>query len=327
MLRAFSSVSDATPAPDTLAVEAGRRGRSAVVALRRHDPAGEVRASVVIGGAMGVPQAFYAPYASWLAGQGFRVWTFDYRGHGASLQHVPGHRLRHFEADLHDWVSDYEAVIAYARAAAPPVPLLLVGHSLGGQLPGLFEHPERVDGLLAIASGSGYWRENAIALKRSVLFFWHVAVPVATRLCGYFPGRRLGMVGDLPRGVILQWRRWCMHPRYSAGAEGPEFAQRYARVRFPIQSWSFGDDEMMTLRGIRSMLPLYSAAPHKLQVIHPVEVPSRRIGHFGFFREAMRDTLWPRSLRALQVLEASVPQATRRPAAASDTQDLTRPQA
>ncbi|NMM79276.1 serine aminopeptidase domain-containing protein, partial [Acidovorax sp. SRB_24] len=56
------------------------------LALRVYAPPGAARASVVIGGAMGVRQAFYASFAQWLAEQGFRVTTFDYRGHGDSLQ-------------------------------------------------------------------------------------------------------------------------------------------------------------------------------------------------------------------------------------------------
>ena len=70
-------------------------------------------ASVVIGGAMGVRQDFYADFARWLAGQGFRVTTFDYRGHGDSLVGP----MREVRADLFDWARDYEAVIAAARAA------------------------------------------------------------------------------------------------------------------------------------------------------------------------------------------------------------------
>jgi predicted alpha/beta hydrolase len=66
--------------------------------------------------------------------------------------------------------------------------LYLLGHSLGAQLPGLLKKPEQVDGLLSVAAGSGYWRDNAPKLKRIVPYFWWVLVPLATRLCGYFPG-------------------------------------------------------------------------------------------------------------------------------------------
>lgn len=308
----------------TLPIEGG-----GALALRVYEPSGESLASVVIGGAMGVPQGYYAAYAQWLADHGYRVWSFDYRGQGESRPHTPGHTLRGYSADLLDWVRDYEAVVHTAKAERPAQPLYLIGHSLGAQLPGLFGQPEQVDGLLSIAAGSGYWRDNARQLRRRVLFFWHLVVPLATRVCGYFPGRRLGMVGNLPKGVILQWRRWCLHPRYSA-AEGPAALARYAQVRFPVLAWSFSDDEMMTLRGTQSLLSLYSAAPRQVQTWHPVHAGVRRIGHFGLFRESFRDTLWPRTMGALQVLpqlgQGRVPQTTDLDVRSADTlpHELTR---
>ena len=171
-----------------------------VLALRVYEPAGAARASVVIGGAMGVRQSFYEAFARWMAQQGFRVTTFDYRGHGDSLHGA----MRDVKADLFDWAQDYEAVISAAKAALPMQPLYLLGHSLGAQLPGLLRKPGQVDGLLSVAAGSGYWRDNAPKLRRVVPYFWWVLVPLATRLCGYFPGRALKKVGDLPA-----WARNC----------------------------------------------------------------------------------------------------------------------
>jgi predicted alpha/beta hydrolase len=189
-----------------------------------------------------------------------------------------------------------------AKDALPEQPLYLIGHSLGAQLPGLFEQPDRVDGLFSVAAGSGYWRDNAPRLRRSVLYFWHVLVPVATRVCGYFPGRSLRKVGDLPAGVIRQWRRWCLHPRYSVGAEGAAVAERYAQARFPLLAWSFTDDELMTLRGTRALVGLYPNAPSEVHTLGPEDVLARRIGHFGMFREHFRTSLWPRAVEALQAL-------------------------
>ncbi|CAN7208642.1 alpha/beta fold hydrolase [Variovorax paradoxus] len=271
------------------------------LAVRRYEPAGAARASIVIGGAMGVRQSFYEPFAQWLAQQGLRVWTFDYRGSGDSRN---GASLRGFEADLFDWARDYEAVIDAAKAALPEQPLYLLGHSLGAQLPGFLQRPGQVDGLVSIAAGSGYWRENAPKLKRSILYFWFVLVPLATRLCGYFPGRRLKKVGDLPRGVILQWRRWCLHPRYSVGAEGDLARQSYGRVRFPVLALSITDDELMTLAGTESLLSFYAGAPRAMERIAPADVQARRIGHFGFFREQFSQSLWPSTVDKLHRLAA-----------------------
>ena len=271
------------------------------IAVRHYPAQGTPRASIVIGGAMGVRQAFYAPFAQWLAQQGLAVWTFDYRGSGDSLGSAP---LRGFEADLFDWARDYEAVVDAAKAALPGAPLYLLGHSLGAQLPGFLERPEQVDGLISIAAGSGYWRENAPRLKRSILYFWFFLVPLATRLWGYFPGRRLRKVGDLPRGVILQWRRWCLNPRYSVGAEGERAARSYGRVRFPVLALSITDDELMTLRGTESLVSFYAGAPRSVQRIAPADVQARRIGHFGFFREQFSQSLWPRMVDSLHRLTA-----------------------
>ncbi len=283
-------------------------GGGQVAARVFEPPAGAAAAmQVVIGPAMGVPQQRYADFAAWLAGQGARVLTFDYRGQFASLALLgaPSASLRGVQATLDDWRDDYEAAVAWlhARGAAP----LLIGHSMGAQLPGLFAQPQQVGGLLMVAAGSGYWRENAPALRPRALLMWHALVPVLTPLWGYFPGKRLGAVGDLPAGVIRQWRRWCLHPRYS-GAEGPQALARYARVRYPIRALSVADDEMMTLQGTQSLLGLYAGAPRQLERVAPADHGLSRIGHLGWFHPRFAGTLWPHTWQALRALAASPPQ-------------------
>ena len=261
------------------------------IALRVYEPASADHGNVVIGGAMGVRQDYYAPFAQWLATQGWRVTTFDYRGSGASM---PAGGLRGFQADLFDWASDYEAVVDAAAQAVPGKPLFLLGHSLGAQLPGLLGNQHKVSGLLSVAAGSGYWRENAPQLRRMIWYFWWVLVPLATRLCGYFPGKKLRKVGDLPAGVMLQWRRWCLNPRYSVGAEGEGVRLRYANATFPVLALSITDDELMTLRGTHSLVGLYENARSEIHRIAPADVAVRRLGHFGPFRSEQQTQLWPR---------------------------------
>ena len=270
--------------------------KGAAIAVRFYAPAGRPHAAVVIGGAMGVKQDYYAAFAQWLAGQGYLVASFDYRGVGDS-QRVP---LRGYAADLFDWADDFDAVIGDALARSGNAPLYIVGHSLGAQLPGLLRHRDRIAGLVSVAAGSGYWRDNAPQLKRTVLYFWHVLVPVATALCGYFPGRRLGKVGDLPAGVVMQWRRWCLDPRYHVGAEGAPVREKFEAVRFPLVALSITDDELMTERGTRVLVDCYANAPRRIERIAPADVQARRIGHFGFFRDQFRSSLWQRTAMLLQ---------------------------
>ena len=111
------------------------------------------------------------------------------------------------------------------------------------------------------------------------LYFWHALVPLGTAPFGYFPGgRRFGKVGDLPRGVVPQWRRWCMHPRYHVGAEGDAVVRALEAARFPVVALSITDDELMTERGTHQLVDCYANAPRRASsAIAPHEVQARRI--------------------------------------------------
>ncbi len=246
---------------------------------------------------MGVPQRFYTDFANWLADQGYLAVTFDYLGMGRSRR-VP---LRQLDVDILDWARhDCSAVLAAAADVAGELPLYWIGHSVGAQILPLVNGHERLTRIVTIAAGSGYWRENSPQIRNKAWLLWHGLAPVLTAVAGYFPGARIGAVGDLPAGVIRQWRRWCLHPQYLVGVEGEPMRQAFAAVRTPLTSLSFSDDEMMSARNTESLHGFYSSAPKTMQRIAPAEIGATRIGHFGFFRRGFADNLWaPRLLPEL----------------------------
>ncbi|HEY0681513.1 MAG TPA: alpha/beta fold hydrolase [Steroidobacter sp.] len=258
--------------------------------FRTFRPTGSPRAAVIIPSAMGVAQKFYTQFAEWLARQGYFVTTFDYRGIGFSAPRS----LRGYAMNIFDWGrQDCAAVIDLVKSQFPEVPLYWVGHSLGGQILGLIPNRDRIDGVITVATGTGYWLENTWRTKSVVWWLWFVLVPLALRTAGYFPGKRLRKVGDLPFGVMHQWRRWCLNREYVVGAEGDQVRAAYASVRMPMLSLSFTDDEMMSAEGIKSLHGLYVNAPVEYRRIAPREIGARHIGHFGFFRPQFERTLWP----------------------------------
>jgi predicted alpha/beta hydrolase len=258
-----------------------------------YHPAGTPRGAVLVAPAMGVKQSFYADFASWLAERGFLVVTFDYLGMGQSRQ-VP---LRQLDVDILDWARhDCSAVLANVAEVAGDVPLYWIGHSVGAQIIPLVNGHERLTRIVTIAAGSGYWRENSPQIRRKAWLLWHGLAPVLTAMAGYFPGGRIGAVGDLPAGVIRQWRRWCLHPEYLVGVEGESMQRAFDAVRTPMTSLSFTDDEMMSARNTESLHSFYTGAPKSMHRIDPSEVGADRIGHFGFFRKAFAPSLWSRWL-------------------------------
>jgi len=267
------------------------------LAATRYDGVGPTRGAVLVVPAMAVPQRLYRPIARWLAGSGYEVMTFDYRGMGRSRRGS----LRRVEADILTWAElDTAAALAALREETGDLPLTWLAHSLGGQIVPFVPNHDLADKLVMVACGSGYWRDNAPPTKRKVPLLWWGLVPLLTPLFGYFPGKRLGVVGDVPRGAIRQWRRWCMDPDYVVGVLGEPARARFAGVTTPITSISFTDDEMMSARSIAKLDSFYTGAAHTARRLSPADLGVARVGHFGAFRAAMREPLWePHVLPAL----------------------------
>jgi predicted alpha/beta hydrolase len=241
---------------------------------------------VLIMPATGVPQSYYAKFAAYLAERGFTVLTFDYRGIGRS-RHTD---IRKITARMRDWaLLDAAAAFRFFSKSGSD-PISVVGHSFGGQALGLLPEPERIAGALFVGAQSGYWR-NWPALGR--LWVWpvtHLGLDALTGLLGYFPGSRLGFGEDLPAGVATEWASWCRHPRYLVGALGVEAA--YARVRSPLRAYAISDDAFAPLSAVAALAALYPNSRWETRRVAPRELGVKSIGHFGFFRERFRDSLW-----------------------------------
>ena len=277
-------------------IEILRSIKNHALALTTYAPQATPRGVVLIAPAMGVPQRYYGSFAAWLAQQGFVAVTFDYSGMGESLKasQVP---LKQIDVTIYDWGAEAALIVDTFKQRYPELPLYWVGHSLGGQLISMVNHAA-LRKAITVGTGSGYWKENSPELRRRVPLFWYVFVPLLTPLFGYFPGKRLNMVGDLPKGVIMQWRRWCLHPDYIA-SEGEVIRAQYAAVRTPITAFSFTDDDYMSARNTEHIHSLYTHAPKKMQRIAPAEIGVREIRHFGFFKARFQDTLWQKLLNEL----------------------------
>ena len=69
-------------------------------------------------------------------------------------------------------------------------------------------------------------------------------------------------------------------------------ASGYARVAFPIRSYSFSDDMLAPPRAAEALLAFYSGARIDRRALTPRDLGVKTIGHWGFFRERFRDPLW-----------------------------------
>jgi predicted alpha/beta hydrolase len=247
-----------------------------------------VRGAVVVASATGVPRRIYAPLAAHLAEAGLAVLTFDYRGIGDSRDGP----LRGEPARMEDWGRlDLEGALGWMRRQHPGVPLLVLGHSAGGQLIGLAPSARHLAGALTVGAQlgwAGYWPWPARGL---MLACWYLLIPVLSRLVGYLPMKSLGQGENLPRGVALQWAEWGRRRHYLFDALGPEVRAAYAALAFPLRATHIGDDGYAPRAGVAALAGFYGG-PREVLSVTPAEAGTRSIGHFGWVRPRFRDTVW-----------------------------------
>lgn len=258
----------------------------------------EPHGTVVINPATGVLARYYHHYARFLAEEGFDVLTYDYRGIG--LSRPP--RLRGCGYRWRDWGQlDFDAAIRFAHVHRRRGSLLVVGHSIGGFLPGLAENAVLVDRMLTVGAQYAWWRDYASTHRWRLFLKWHVMMPIATTLFGYFPGRKLGWLEDLPAGVAHEWsfkraRTELSYPRKTRAA----VLNRFAAFCAPILAVIASDDELGTMAAVRRSLSYYGGATKIEILLSPGDLGVESIGHFSLFNARHADGFWRDTIRWLR---------------------------
>lgn len=259
------------------------------------------RPVAVISAATSVRCRYYARFASYLFENGFDVLTFDYRGIGESRPRT----MRGFRADWVDWGAlDLEAALAYATGTCPGQPVHVVGHSIGGFAIGLAPSNRKIGRILTVGSQFAHWRDYDREQRRRMYVKWHIVMPLLTRLFGYFPAKRLGWMEDTPAGVVRDWSR--MKARFEhtvrqdlfigGERESELLRQRFTKVAAPTLAIGLEDDPHGTPAAVTRLLEYFTASRRFHWQIAPADIGVSAIGHFAFFHDRFRDSLWPLAL-------------------------------
>jgi predicted alpha/beta hydrolase len=253
--------------------------------------AAQARALVLLHPATAVTQGYYEHFARWLVGLGLHVLTYDYRGTGASR----GPSLQACTVTMADWMNeDVGAVTRWAAERFPALPLLAVGHSVGGHAIALSEDSERLRAAVLVASHAGTSRlVRGMGERLRVRFVMRFLSPLLCALFGYMPGRRIGLGEDLPASVMRQWSRWTSMPRYFFDDPTMYAERRMRRQRLPLLVLGFDDDPWANPEAVGMLVaPLVNARVERRQ-LKPADAGVPAIGHMGFFRKRCAAVLWP----------------------------------
>ena len=220
------------------------------LALHHYPDAGTGPLAVILP-AMGVPARYYKPFAVELGAAGFAVTAVDLRGNGASTP-KPARATRYGYADLVDDVGAVREALESRRAGRP---LLLVGHSLGGQV-GLI-HAATADpgvaGVVLVAVGIPYWR--AYPGRRSVgILGMTQTIGAASAVLGVWPGWGFG--GRQAGRVMTDWARTARRGGYGAADDAA-----LARMTTPVLAVSVEGDTLVPAAVVDYTVGRVPAAP------------------------------------------------------------------
>jgi predicted alpha/beta hydrolase len=244
--------------------------------------------AVVIAPATGVPQGLYRAFAVWMAQQGVNTYTFDFRGVAASRPD----RLRGFAADFSDWAEDSNTLIAHALQRHSTVSL--IGHSIGGLLAPAADLATRLHRLVLVGAQTALWRDWPARQRLPMLLLWHGLMPAVTAAVGYFPGRKLRLGEDLPRGVAMQWASRPWRDPFMSMQSGTTL-QRYARSLPPVHMAAASDDPFATPAAQDRVAQRLSGTRVSRHTWHPHSLGLHKLGHFDVFRPGA-SPLWPQML-------------------------------
>lgn len=241
------------------------------------------RATMIIWPALGVKASYYEALANELVSKGFLVLTADLRGNGKSSIR-PSRKVNFGYADVLD--QEYSSVVTYVSKTFPSKKVLLLGHSLGGQLSCLFASRKtaKIDGLILSATCSVYYKGwdgfSAYRILAATQF-----INLVSKLIGHFPGKKFGFGGTEARGLMADWSRQARSGKYAIDNDSRNYEEALSSIDLPVLSISYEGDEMAPKGAVEHLLSKLSLA--KKEHIHLLKGDSRNesFTHFNWVKK------------------------------------------
>ena len=257
--------------------------------MQVHPPRGRLRGAVIMGHAMMAHAGSLRPLARTLTLLGCSVWRLDFRGHGSSDG----------SARYHDWSfdhlvrEDWPAAVARVRACLPDVPLLALGHSLGGlvALAAQGTGHARVDGIGVMASG--LWTHQGVGMLYGRLrnLVSGGTLPLV-RWAHRLPARKLGVGVDEP---VTYWRQivgWGQQGCWT-GLDGTDYLASLRDIDVPVHGWRGARDPFVRMADHQRLIEAAHGSWALVPGASHMDLPHRATAEVGDWIDCLLDAHRP----------------------------------
>lgn len=268
-------------------------GRAHPLSYTKYLPEGNPIKALLISSATAVHQRYYKNFAAYFAKNKFAVYTFDYSGFGASGN--SGDYLKSHKHGVKGWgATDQAAMVKLIQENHPNLKIVLVSHSIGGQIVGFNPLNTVFEKAVMAASQSGYWKIYSKWNQIRLWLFWYFFIPVFTPIFGYYPGKLIGIVDNLPKSMVLEWRRWGVKKEYFMHYYNAE-EYHFDKLKAQLRMYSFTNDSFASEKGVDWLAHQYKNAPIE-RIYFDKSSNGKRPGHFGFFKKEFESEFWKPTL-------------------------------
>lgn len=244
---------------------------------------------------------FYLPFLTYLAEKGYLCCLWNYRGSDKA------DNLKNSSYRFADYgIKDMPAIKAYLNERLPNLPFLFVAHSAGGQQIGFMNNLDNVKGNINIAASSGYYPNMPLGYRMKAYFFFYLFSPISTLLNGFVKAKPYGIMENLPKKVVYEWRDWLEKEDYFFdkkfyGKTVPN--GHFKNFKFPIHIYYSTDDTISNAKNTKAFRRnVKSDKGITFTELTPAEFGLKKIDHFGYFKKNMKDSLWQDVLKRLNNL-------------------------
>ena len=230
--------------------------------------------------ALGVAARHYLPFAEALAAQGIAVYLHEWRGNGSSS-------LR--PSRTQDWgygeilEQDLPASLAQVPADAA-APLIIGGHSLGGQLACCFAglHPQRFARVWLVARGTPSWGPFP-APRGWTLPLVYRFLPWLAQRQGVLHGKKLGFGGTEACGLIRDWSRVGLNNHYAAAGMATDLEAGMRDLRGQATAVVMDHDWLAPTGSMQGLLAKMPGMRAQLRVVS-AQMLGARADHFAWMK-------------------------------------------
>ena len=240
---------------------------------------------IVFGAAMGVPSSYYETLAQYFNQLGFHCYLVKSReemGLGAS---------RSVDFGYKELLDDFSKAVIAASNGNNGLPLIVGGHSLGGQIALLYasRNPQLISGVATLASSSpfvgGFSPKSARGI-RMVCFL----IPALGFMFGYFPGDKIGFAGREALRVMSDWSKLARFNQIDLSNDDFDYETALKQMKIPVAGLVFTGDDLAPKAAVENILCKMPKENYQL-LIEEAKEGEKSYNHFNWVKRPQKSLM------------------------------------